>query len=234
MKRLVPAKRMGDYEAEVYGVIRPEGSKYFPAKIVEAIVIKRKVIERSVLPTHPIVYITIDPASHLRSTMGLSAISYGTEGQVIVIGIAAVQVAKCEILQIQMVITGFVHKVCKHPWFQLPNASPRIVPIIECNNNEIVANSILSAIRGATVRGKVKMMMPFTRDYFSTGITENLGVCFFYHSVKLTSMRFINVFCIAGMDYRYEQACIHTKPVHNIIGWKIIFCEAWCNYWRII
>jgi len=176
MKRLVPAKRMGDYEAEVYGVIRPDGSKYFPAKLVDAVVIKRKHLERSVLGKTPIIYISIDPASHMRSTMGLSAIAYGPEGQIVVMGISAVQVAKCEILQVQMVVTSFVNRVCRHPWFLTSTTKPRVVPIIEFNNNEIVANSILTAIKSATQIGNYMMIMPFKKAYFTTGITDNLGV----------------------------------------------------------
>lgn len=225
MKRLVPAKRMNDYEAEVYGVIRPEGSKYFPGKIVDAIIIKRKVIERCVLPQHPVVYISIDPASHLRSTMGLSAISYGTEGQVVVIGLAAVQVAKCEILQVQMVVSSFVDKVCKHPWFQGVNARARIVPIIECNNNEIVANSILSAIKGSAIHGNIRLLMPFTKAYFSTGITDNLGVC--------------NLFCMKHIACCYfKYICVHSRyGLPTLTNWhqfKIYIPSSWMHAYSLL
>ena len=50
MKQLVPAKRMGDYQAEVYGVLQPDGSRYFPAQLVDTCIQKRKPIEQNTLP----------------------------------------------------------------------------------------------------------------------------------------------------------------------------------------
>lgn len=99
MKELVPAKRMNDYEAEVYGVIHPDGSKYFPERLVNANIIKRDVIEHCVLGDQPTIYICVDPASHFRSTMGLSAIAYGLEGQIVVMGISAVRVERCQTME---------------------------------------------------------------------------------------------------------------------------------------
>lgn len=182
MKRLVPQKRMKDYEAEVYGVLQPDGARYFPAKLVESIIIKRKHIEKNVLVgsnpaeqfKNPVVYIGIDPASHQRSSMGLAAVSYGTEGQIVVMGGGSVAIGKCEVIQVQMVIMSFVGAVIQHPWFAL--LKPDIVPIIECNNNEQVAASILSAVKSECSAKNVRVVMPFKKSIFSTGITDNLGV----------------------------------------------------------
>ena len=81
-------------------MIQPEGAKYFPSKIVDEIVIRRKVIEAPTMDAKAVtLYVAIDPASHHRSSMGMSAIMYTKTGQIIVMGLAAVQVAKCEILQ---------------------------------------------------------------------------------------------------------------------------------------
>ena len=91
---------------QVYGVIQPEGSKYFPSKIVDEVVTKRKAIENPELKSSSVVYISVDPASHHRSSMGLSAIVYSTQGQIVVLGLSAVQVSKCEILQGETWLNG--------------------------------------------------------------------------------------------------------------------------------
>lgn len=75
---------------------------------------------------------------------------------------------------VQMVVGRFVEHTCRHPWFI--SVRPKIVPIVECNNNEIMAMSILEAIKQSTRAANCIFYMPFTRAYFTTGITENLGV----------------------------------------------------------
>lgn len=82
----------------MYGVLQPEGARYFPSKIVDGIM-RRKPVENPTVENHVAVYVAIDPASHHRSSMGMSALMYTKTGQIIVVGLAAVRVAKCEILQ---------------------------------------------------------------------------------------------------------------------------------------
>lgn len=179
MKRLVPAKRMKDYEAEVFGVLQPEGSRYFPAKLVESVFIKRPLFEKNPFSgnMHDI-FISIDPASHHRSYMGISAVVYGPEGQFIVMGLASVGVEKCEAIQVQMVCSSFVHRLAQHPWIRQRSLTTKFLvqPIVECNNNEILAQSILEAIKSASVSCRFITMNPFTKAHFGVDIRENLGV----------------------------------------------------------
>jgi hypothetical protein len=179
IKRLVPAKRMKDYQAEVFGVMQPEGSRYFPGKLVDSILIKRPLYEKNPFsgPSANI-YIAVDPASHHRSCMGISALVYGLEGQIIIMGIASVGVEKCEVLQVQMVCNSFVHRISQHMWLRqrFRNTKFLIHPIIECNNNEILAQSILESIKSASLSCGFIVMNPFTKIHFGTEITEDLGV----------------------------------------------------------
>ena len=179
MKRLVPAKRMGDYQAEVFGVMQPEGSRYFPAKIVDSIFLRRALLE-----TNPIhlkktrIFVAIDPASHHRSCMGISALLYGAEGQLVFLGLASVGVQKCEAMQIKIICGSFIHRLARHPWIRQRCKTTQfyITPIIECNNNEVLAQSILDAIGSAAGPASFKIENPFQKEYFGTDISENLGV----------------------------------------------------------
>jgi len=179
MKRLVPAKRMKDYQAEVFGVMQPEGSRYFPGKLVDSVLLKRPLFEKNPFTknTHDI-FISVDPASHHRSCMGISALVYAPEGQIIIFGIASVGVEKCEAMQVQMVCNSFVHRLAQHVWIRqrIRTTTFKIHPIIECNNNEILAQSILESIKSASLACRFITMNPFTKIHFGTDITENLGV----------------------------------------------------------
>lgn len=179
MKRLVPAKRMKDYQAEVFGVMQPEGSRYFPAKLVDSCFLKRGMYERNPFTTQSsTIFIAIDPASHHRSCMGLSAIVYAPEGQVLILGISSVGVEKCEVIQVQMVCSSFVHRISQHVWIRQRSRACKfsIVPIVECNNNEVLAQSILESIRSSCYACNFNMINPFSKRNFSVDVSENLGV----------------------------------------------------------
>lgn len=180
MKRLVPAKRMRDYQDEVLGVMQPIGSRYFPAKLVEASFLKRPLYDKNPFAavSRGEIYVGVDPASHHRSFMGISALTYGPEGQLIFMGLSSVGVNRCEALQIKMIINAFLHRLARHPWLRQRARTTRfsIIPIIECNNNEILAQSILEAIETGCSSTGMQVLNPFTKTYFDSDITEHLGV----------------------------------------------------------
>ena len=140
MKALVPASRKADYEAEVFGVMAEAGGKYFPAKIVDANVIRKPVVASNPFTeSSSIIYIAVDPASHNRSQMGISAITYTVDGHIIMLGLASVGVERCGILQVQMIVASFVSKVISHIFVRAKTKSTSfwIQPIIECNGSEV-------------------------------------------------------------------------------------------------
>ena len=66
----VPAKRALEYEQEVYGIIKADGARYFPERIVEAVFSRKAIVEPPGELTT--VWLGVDPASHFRSFMGLA------------------------------------------------------------------------------------------------------------------------------------------------------------------
>lgn len=165
MKALVPGSRQRDFATEVYGVIAEGSGTYIPTELVEA----AKDRELTVVSTEwPIVWVSVDPASHGVSDMGIVAFGITVTGVHVVVGMASVNVNKCQTLEVQQVLAQFLGRIR-----ELPGVGPgtAIVPIIECNNNEILAMSILSVFKrhGPT-------WMPFTEDRFATYITDGIGV----------------------------------------------------------
>ena len=57
-----------------------------------------------------------------------------SSGTTCVIGLATVSVARCEAVQVQQIVNMFLTRVRLHS--SVSKTSP-IVPIIECNNNEV-------------------------------------------------------------------------------------------------
>ena len=166
-------------------VMQPEGSRYFPKKLVDAAIISRCCEKTNLVhagtPTQRIpcdIYIAVDPASHQRSSMGLVAMFYGTSGEVVILGLASVSAEKCDVVQIQMVIGSFVDDILRHLWLRqrFRTIQTRVVPIIECNSNEILAMSILDAMKRAAQRGKAVVGMPFNKAIFGSGVSDGIGV----------------------------------------------------------
>jgi hypothetical protein len=175
MEHLVPSSQRQNFQAEVYGVCHKQQGSYFRDDIIQAFV-KRTRIERFV-PQNDVVYFTIDPASHQKSEMGLVATALTNTGQTVVLGLGAVNVARYETLHIQALITRFVRNVSS-VLAHVPSVR-RItaVPIVECNNNDIIALSIVNAFKQAcTAVRKFVPNNPFTDENFSKNITPGIGV----------------------------------------------------------
>jgi hypothetical protein len=181
MKQLVPEKKMRAYEAEVFGIIQVGNNRYFPPKLVDATFTARKF--RTVNPfTEPVatIYIAIDPASHHRSFMGITALTYGSNGEIILLGFSSVGVERCEVIQVQMVINRFIYALSQHVWIRQRHRLTQFkcVPIIECNNNEVMALSLLEAVKETCAGPNCNFIVvnPFIRELFDSDITPDLGV----------------------------------------------------------
>lgn len=167
MLRLVPPAQRRDMYVEVFGTLNTDVKSYFPPYIVDPI-FNRKPLAKSPCGPQPYVWVAIDPASHMKSYMGISARVTGREGQKVIIGLAAVPVDRCESLQIKMIIRQFLTRLRSHPFVA---RSSILVPIIECNGSDIMANTILSAFESFR-----PVYMPFTEDNFKAFITPGIGV----------------------------------------------------------
>jgi hypothetical protein len=181
MKALVPSSHEHDFATEVYGVLRNDNQYYFPAKLLD------KVKETPVVFRTPQeitgktpIWIAIDPASHDRSEMGLAALIVTEGGAHTLIGASTVSVARCQSTEVQMIVRDFINAVRQHDFTR---ATMPIVPIVECNNNEVMARSILAAFSPWQ-----PVIMPFTKDNYQSSITPHVGV-WCTHTIKMAMIQ---------------------------------------------
>ena len=120
-------------------------------------------------------YISIDPASHARSAMGLVAIVY-SRGTIIVIGCASVVVERCAALQTQMIASAFTKRALEHVFVRRTSATWSLQPIIECNGSEVMAVSLLQAVKSVASQKHVPVANPWKKSVFKTGITVDVGI----------------------------------------------------------
>ena len=165
MKALIPSAHSKDFATEVYGVLGSNVHFYIPKKVLDrARELPRQFRTPRIEPTDP-VYVSIDPASHDKSDMGISAMIIAS-GHKIFLGASTIGMEKCMVQECQLVVSAFLQGIRDHPFVK---ATMPILPIVECNNNEIIARSILECF-------KPPIHMVFTKDRFQTVITEGVGV----------------------------------------------------------
>ena len=117
----------------------------------------------------PTVFVAIDPAGHAVSEMGICASCICPDtGMVLLLGMASVSVAQAEVSHIQALVTVFLRRLRRHP--NVHKLSP-LVPIVECNNNEVFAMSIVRVFQQFK-----PVWMPFTHNRFKTHIVDGIGV----------------------------------------------------------
>ena len=169
---LMPKSQRDSYAAEVYGVMSSKYKCYLPSKLTQATFTHAERITTIPFPPGhtPTVWVGIDPASHGKSDMGMIAILSDTTGGIYIIGIANVSAARCQTVELQSVVGMFLRKIRAHPWLvNKPNAP--LVPIVECNNNEVFSASLVSVFKHYG-----PLWNPFTKDRFPRGITDGVGV----------------------------------------------------------
>lgn len=167
---LMPKAQAATYAAEVFGVMANQFHGYLPAKLVQASLVQQpRVINVPEEATrNPLtVWVAIDPASHSVSDMGMAAI-VGIRGHVYIIGAAIVSAARCQVVELQAAVGMFLRALRQHPWV---HASSPFVPIVECNNNEVMAHSLVKEFANFA-----PMWQPFVRPRFTKHITEGVGV----------------------------------------------------------
>lgn len=164
LSALMPKQRAAQFSAEVFGVLRHRFDGFLDHKLLSAAAERPRVSDLQARPRT--IWLAIDPPAHSRSAMGLCA--FVATPTIVVIGAASVDSTSAEVSALQYVVSTWVKDLRAHP--AVTNDAP-IVPIIECNNNDPLAKSLLVAIQQHP-----PVLMPFTRDRFSSHITAFVGV----------------------------------------------------------
>ena len=174
MAALVPAGKQKDFQAEVYGVCHKTDGYYFDHDLTVAMVERRPSSKPKIKEN--IVYVAIDPASHQKSEMAFVATALAAEtGQTIILGLANVKVGRFEAFHVQHAVALFSQRLLAATAYM--KGIRTFIPIVECNNNEIVAMSIKTAFEEAINSiGTAQTALPFTAKHFKKNITPGLGV----------------------------------------------------------
>jgi hypothetical protein len=166
MRKLVPEARAEEFAAEVYGVLAKRNNGYMPSQLVEAWRDRPVLRELATARLSP-VYLAVDPPSHQSSRFGMAAIIYGERGEIVILGLSECRATRCDSLQLQACVGEFTRRLRRHRWV----LHRPIVPIIETNNNGVLALSLLRVVERYQ-----PVSMPFIEAYFATDITDAVGV----------------------------------------------------------
>ncbi len=159
------------YQMEVYGVLGGAGNEYLPAKLIQAALDRPAVTE---VEAGPFVWVAIDPASHGSSDFAGIAFIMSDTGVHVVVGLFNVNMQRCQTTEVQLVLHQFMTRVREN---KLVQPSTTVVPIIECNNNEILAMSMLRVFEQY---GPV--FVPWKIERFAVGISPGIGVWMTYEN----------------------------------------------------
>jgi len=169
LRNLMPKNQIKTFQKEVYGVLDNMQQYYFPKKLLSACKARGRHSDTFVSKDIPTIWVSIDPAGHSVSEMGIVAIVISPDtAMTVIIGAASINVGQCQVSQVQALVRVFLRRLRRHP---LVNALAPIAPIVECNLNEVFAMSIVAAFRDAK-----PIFMPFTKSRFQTHIVDGIGV----------------------------------------------------------
>jgi hypothetical protein len=166
----MPKARAADYAAEVFGVMKHDFSSFLPGKLIDACFLHKGLLSTppETLNDEPLtVWVGVDLAGHSRSELGLCAL-VGAGGKIVVIGGASVAVDACQMVELQTIVRAFVARLREHPWVRKGSI---LVPVIECNLNEVMALSLRVVFEQSK-----PYFMPFTKTNFSKFVTDGVGV----------------------------------------------------------
>ena len=94
----MPKHRHAEFTQEVFGVMAGTGHAFLPESLLTAMRERERVSQWSM--SCPTVWVGIDPPAHGKSAMGMCAyLVHRTTGQVVVIGMAAVDAQATEVHQ---------------------------------------------------------------------------------------------------------------------------------------
>lgn len=165
------------YQMEVYGVLGGTGTEYIPFKLVDA-ALAREPVRAAFDIDH--LWVAIDPASHGVSDFAGVAFVLTPDGVHVILGAFSINMNRCQTTEVQQVMHAFLSALRKHP---LVKASTMLVPIIECNGNEILAMSILTVCQAY-----VPMFVPWDKESFDACISPGIGV-WMTHDNKMAAIQ---------------------------------------------
>ncbi len=217
MLALVPANERATYQTEVLGVLSNKSDSYIDSRLVAGLLEAR----RSPPPLVDRVYVAIDPASHKGSAMGIAAFCVDKRtGQKVFLGAASVSLIRAEQTQCEMVISQFMTRLrevrqlsearpvilCAPAFLRAPLLTPghrvqaTVLPIIECNNNEVAAHAILVCVqRFQPVHNWVSAEM------FKKHITADVGI-WTTHETKAVALRQLQTTLINTGELRISDS----------------------------
>jgi hypothetical protein len=200
------AELAGDKEAyctEVYGNLSSGASEYIPKALLAAAGLRER-FDAVFNPAH--VWVAIDPASHTKSDLGITAFAMNQDGMYIVLGLANVNVGKCETSQVQAIVSQFLKRLREH---KLVGRGPVFVPIVECNGNEILAMSIVRAF------GEFQPVhIPWQESNFASAISPGIGV-WMTHDNKMNGIQAtFQAFLDARVNYAVDMITADRTAYH--------------------
>ena len=166
------------YQMEVYGILAAGGQEYLPATLVDAAV-ERPAVQHDGTETE-YVWVSLDPPSHGVSDFAGVAFVVNAQGVHVIVGLFNSNVKRCQTTEVQHIVHQFLRRLRAHPMIA---ASTILVPIIECNNNEILSMSLLRVFEQY---GQVTI--PWTEDNFDICISHGIGV-WMTHENKMASIQ---------------------------------------------
>jgi len=165
------------YQMEVYGVLGGSGTEYIPFKLVDA-ALARETVSNPFQTDH--IWLAIDPASHGVSDFAAIAFVLTHDGVHVIIGGFSINMNRCQTTEVQLVMHAFLKKIRQHPFV---TSDTMLVPIIECNSNEILAMSILTVCKIYS-----PVFVPWDAESFDTGISPGIGV-WMTHENKMAAIQ---------------------------------------------
>jgi len=192
------------YQQEVFGVLNSGVEQYIPGKLIDA-AIARAPARTPWNPRH--LWVAIDPASHGKSAFAMIAFALTDVGVHVVLGAVNVIVAKCQTSEVQSIIHQFLERLRSHP---LVPASAILIPIIECNNNEILAMSMLR-----TCESYGPVYIPWAEDNFEHGISPGIGV-WMSHDTKMAGIQQTYQALLDGRIMFAEQFVVADRSAFHI------------------
>lgn len=207
MRNLIPAKQLKTFQTEVYGVLKAQEQSYLPKKLIETLLAQKRhtgVLHSDQENIFPSVWCAIDPAGHSVSEMGMAAgIVCPKTKTFVIIAAASVPVAQCQMSEVQAAVRAFVQRIRENK--NVHRLSP-LVPIVECNNNEVVAMSIVKCF---APYGPV--WLPFNKTLFKTHVADGIGV----RTTQDNKMQMIQQMYVHLMDKRIAFAQSFTSAGKN-------------------
>lgn len=217
MIRGMPLNEASALEAELYGRIRAGKKCYFDRDQIS------NFIEMSdVTPTfnEPVIGISVDPPSHDVSCMGLAAMTMTPSGICVILGSCEVPCERSAVADVELTVRLFTRRVLEHHTIRLCQ-NVRVIPIVEANNNGILAKTITSSIEDETRRAKAVFVMPFIKAYFPRDIVPDVGILCtetnklegiveLYMGIVKRQVRFVSRFVTVG-QHMIAPSCESAK-----------------------